>query len=236
MERFAGAQSPDKVWRLQGGGEANNLLVTLPGGQAVRRQAMKGDVEAVGRWGGDSLEELTSARVNVNTNGLLIGADLLSPVARPDGVVPMPLAIRGSGRLETVSELAGPWMPAGLVDATGDFELTATAQASTQLSRLTDAKLTLIQPRVTYGAQYFSQPKIEIAFVGDLTLPDGQLQAETLTWVGDAFSAAAKGTAMTDRVDMTIKWRKNWTACKAVFKPRRRPVGRRVHLQRRLRR
>ncbi|MGB7324694.1 MAG: hypothetical protein WBD31_07470 [Rubripirellula sp.] len=199
--------SADNVWKLQGGGEANSLLVTLPGGQVLRRQAMKGNVEAVGRWAGDSLEELTSANVNVTTNGLAISADLLAPVARPDGVVPMPIAIRGNGRLETLSELAAPWMPADLVDSTGDFQLAATGQASTSISTLTDAKLTLTQPRVTYGTQYFSQPKMQLGFAGELRLPEGQLRADTLTLVGDAISAAAQGNAVADKIDMTIKWR-----------------------------
>ncbi|TWU59831.1 hypothetical protein Poly51_01040 [Rubripirellula tenax] len=199
--------SADNVWRLEGSGEANSLLVTLPGGQTIRRQAMKGDVEAVGRWGGDSLEELSRAKISMNTNGLVLQADLLQPVKRPDGAVPMPIAIRGNGRLETVSELAAPWLPAEFVDAGGDFQVSAIGDASTVTTRIREVTLTMTQPRISYATQYFSQPSIELDFAGELLLPDGRIVADKLTLAGEAISAAVKGTASGESVDMQIKWR-----------------------------
>ncbi len=199
--------SNDDVWRLTGKGDANNLLVTLPGGQSIRRQQLKGEVEAIGHWGGQSLDELSLASFILTSNGLDLRAGLVRAIPRPDPNVPMPIAVDGNGRLETLAELLGPWMPADLVDATGDFTLAATADVSAVSQRLTTAKISLKQPRVTYGDRYFSQPNIQINFAGELLLPDGKLSAETLTLAGDAISAAAQGTASSDQIDMKIKWR-----------------------------
>ncbi|WP_145172684.1 hypothetical protein [Rubripirellula lacrimiformis] len=199
--------SADNVWRLQGSGDATNLLVTLPGGQTLRRQSMKGDIEAVGRWGGQSLDELTSARLDVTTNGLALEAALVRPVQRPDPAVPMPISIRSSGRLETVTELAAAWMPAELVDATGNFQFTAEGVFSTIDSRVRQMQLKMTQPRLVYGSQYLSQPEVDIHFTGELLLPAAELRADKLTLAGDALSAAAQGTANSEAIDMEIKWR-----------------------------
>lgn len=199
--------TPDNVWRLSGGGEASNLAVTLPGGQMLRRQTMRGEVAAVGRWGGQSLDELSSASVTVTTGGLDARAKLLNSVANPQATTPMPVAIEAVGRLETLAELLGPWMPAELTEATGGFTLDAGAEVSTGDSRLTRATLALTQPRVTYTGTTLTQPAVEVVFAGEAVYPATTIRAETLTVAGEAFSAAAKGTASLADVDMQLKWR-----------------------------
>ncbi len=199
--------TPDNVWRLSGGGEASNLAVTLPSGQMLRRQAMRADVRAVGRWGGQSLDELSAASVTVTTGGLDLQAKLVGAVAAPTATTPLPIVIDGAGRLETLAELLGPWMPAELTDSSGGFTLVASAEVSTGDSRLTQSKLTLAQPRVTYGQSTIVQPALEIVFAGEAIYPATTIRADTLTIAGEAFSAAAKGTASLTDVEMQLKWR-----------------------------
>lgn len=199
--------TPDNVWRLSGGGEASNLAVTLPDGQMLRRQAMRAEVAAVGRWGGQSLDELSSASVTVTTGGLDARAKLMGAVANPQATTPMPVAIEAVGRLETLTELLAPWMPAELTEATGGFTLDVGAEVSTGDSRLTRATLALTQPRVIYAETTLTQPAIEVVFAGDALYPATTIRADTLTVAGEAFSAAAKGTASLADIDMQMKWR-----------------------------
>lgn len=199
--------SDDNVWRLSGSGDASNLLVSLPGGQSLKRQSMRAEVDAIGRWGGTSLEELTRAGVTVASNGLDLRAELVHAVPRPDTNVPIPIKIQSTGRLETIIEILGPWLPAELLDATGGFLLNARADASTSTTQLTNATIELTQPRLTYADRYFSQPSIKLDFSGQYIWPSHVLRAQNFTLVSDSLTAAAQGEASPDNVDLQIKWK-----------------------------
>ncbi len=199
--------SADNVWRLSGSGNASNLLITLPSGQSLKRPSMRGEIEAVGRWGGQSLEELTRAEVTLASSGLDLQAELVQPVRRPSATVPMPIRVRGNGRLETLAEAVGPWLPPDLHSFAGGFVLNANADVSTQKSQLTNLAIELTEPRIAHQERYFSQPSIKIHFDGDYQWPSHDLQARSFTVLGDAFSVAAKGEANADQVDLHIKWR-----------------------------
>ncbi len=199
--------SDDDVWRLSGSGYASNLLITLPGGQSLKRPSIEGEVEAVGRWGGESLDELTRAKITLGSSGLDLQAELVNPVPRPSAIVPMPIQIRGSGRIETLVDALGPWLPTPIHSASGGFTLNAVAEASTLTTRLTNAALELTQPRIAYGERHFSQPAVKVHFDGDYALPSNALQARSITVAGDAFSMAAKGDLSPDHANMEVKWR-----------------------------
>jgi translocation and assembly module TamB len=199
--------SADNVWRLLGSGNVSNLLVTLPSGQSLKRPAMQGTIEAVGRWGGQTLDELTRADVTLASHGLDIQAELDRPVRQPSTSVPLPIRIRGNGRIETLAETLGPWLPPELRSAEGGFNMSARAEVSTKMTRLTSAAIELTAPRIVYADRFFSQPGVKVHFAGDYSWPSQDLIAESFTIAGDAFSMAAKGTAGSEQVDMQIKWR-----------------------------
>lgn len=223
----------NNIWRLSGTGNATNLLITLPGGQSLRRPAMEGTVEAVGRWGGKTLQELSRAKITLNSNGMDLQAELAGVVRQPSLSVPMPIQIRGDGRIETLLDTLGPWLPAELHDGAGSFSIRADAEASTVTTRLTTATIDLTQPRLAYGQRYFSQPKVRVVFDGDYMWPTNELQAKTFTIAGDAFSMAAKGTVMprlvsapdappvtVPEIDMHIKWRAKLERIQGSVRPR----------------
>jgi hypothetical protein len=199
--------SSDKVWRLLGTANASNLLITLPSGHTLKRPSLHGEIEAVGRWGGQSLEELSSASLTLASSGLDVQAELVEPVASPAASVWMPVRVQGQGRIETLAETLGPWLPAEIHDCSGGFALHARADVSASAMRLTSAALELTEPRVAYAQRYFSQPAVKVHFDGDYHWPSQDLQARSLTVVGDAFSMAAKGDATAREMQLEVKWR-----------------------------
>ena len=171
--------SSDNVWRLRGSGSVSNLLVTLPGGQSLKRPAMNGTIEAVGRWGGQSLDELTSADVTLASNGLDIQGKLDRPVRNPSTSIPLPIRISGKGRIETLAETLGPWLPSDLRSAEGSFDLSARGEVSTKSTRLTTAAVELTSPRIVYADRFFSQPNVKVHFAGDYSWPAQDLTAKS---------------------------------------------------------
>ncbi|MCG8649345.1 MAG: hypothetical protein MI861_05910, partial [Pirellulales bacterium] len=187
--------SQDNVWRLTGSGDAANLAFTLPGGKIFQRQSIHGDVEAVGRWGGHSLDELSSAAVTLVTQGMDIRAELLQPVRQPSAQVPIPIRIQGSGRVETLAETLAPWMPTQLHDAEGGFNLSVRGDVSAGQNRLKVAAIELTNPRFAYGNRHFSQPSVKVLFNGEYAWPEGDFRSESLTVEADALTAAVRGVA-----------------------------------------
>ncbi len=212
--------SENNSWRLSGEGSASNLVISMPNGQTLRRASMQGKIEAVGRWGGDSLEELTRADLSVATNGLDLRAELVQAVRRPSSTVPMPVRLFGSGRVDTLLETLGPWLPPELHDGAGSFEANARAEVSTLAARLTAATIELTEPKIAYADRYFSQPQVKILFDGQYAWPANDLLARSMTIAGDAFSLAAQGNASAEQVDMEIKWRAKLERIQGSVRPR----------------
>jgi translocation and assembly module TamB len=212
--------SNNHTWKLSGQGSASNLVVGMPNGQTLRRQSMQGKVEAIGRWGGESLQELTRADVSLSTNGLDLNAELVQAVPNPSSNVPLPIRIVGNGRIDTLLEMLGPWLPSEIHDGAGSFRGDARAEVSTQSVRLTDASIDLTDPKIAYADRYFSQSKVKVNFGGDYSLPASDILARTLTVAGDAFSISAVGNASAEQVDMEIKWRAKLERIQGSVRPR----------------
>ncbi len=198
--------SNQNVWRLTGNGNATNLLVSLPDGRELKRPTLRADVEAVGRWGGQALQELSTAKLTILSNGLDLKAELTRPVPNPTTKRPIPLQIRGTGRIETVAETLGPWLPAQLHDAEGGFKLNANVDASSMAGQLTRATIELTSPRVAYAERWFAQAGLKIEFDGRYAWPSGDFQSNSLTLAGDAVSLAVEGKATADTVDLEMAW------------------------------
>ncbi len=218
--------SDNNTWKLSGEGSAMNLVVTMPNGYTLRRPSMQGKVEAVGRWGGDALQELTSADVSLATSGLDLRAELTHAVRNPSTTVPMPIRIVGNGRIDTLLETLGPWLPAEIHDGAGSFQADARAEVSTLAARLTDVAINLTDPKIAYADRYFSQPRTKIDFEGEYAWPSNDILARTMTVASDAFSLAAQGsmTALGDvaaeQIDMQIKWKARLENLQGSVRPR----------------
>ena len=201
--------SPDDVWRLSGSGNATNLVITLPGGEVIRRPSIQSDIEAVGRWGGKSLERLSEASVTFVGSGLDLRGELTEPVDNPSRTTPLAVKIHGNGRIETLAETLSPWLPAELHHAEGGFTLNVRGDLTSSQQRFRIAAIELTMPRVAYGERYFSQPNVKISFDGDYSLPSGDFKSQSLTVLSDAFSAAVRGVAADNQVDLHLSWKAN---------------------------
>ncbi|MEM1067859.1 MAG: hypothetical protein AAGI63_03110, partial [Planctomycetota bacterium] len=195
------------IWRLSGNADASELLITTTSGQTLRRPSLRGRVSAVGRWGNQSLEELSQATIALNSDGMELSAELVEPVTKPGRNIAMPLRLLGSGRLETIQQTFGPWLPTELQESGGNFTLSASVDCSPEFARLYAAAVELTHPRVAYGGREFTQPNVKILFDGEYLWPSGTFESRSLTVAGDAFSAAAKGTYAAGNIDLDVKWR-----------------------------
>ncbi|WP_149752603.1 hypothetical protein [Rubripirellula obstinata] len=208
-------------WRLTGSGDAENLLVTLPTGQRFNRDSINGEVEAVGRWGNQTLQTLSQAVATFNTgrrgaDSLMVKAELLQSVQNPDFDVPMPVGIRSSGRLETLYEIASPWLPADLRRTSGEFEASARTEVSSSSLKLSRAHAKVSEAQIAYSDRIFRQQEMTMSLVGELTLPDMKLLADELTIRSDDLDAQAQGRADADEVEIAIQWKANLPGLQGV--------------------
>ncbi len=199
--------SDDNIWRLTGSGDASNLLISLPDGRELKRPALRADVAAVGRWGGQELEQLSSAKLTVKSDGLDLTAELARAVTNPSPERPMPIKVRGSGRIETLADTLGPWLPSGLHDAQGGFQVTADVDASSIAGQLNRGSVELSAPTIAYGDRWFHQPNLKVHFDGKYAWPSGDFHSHSLTAAGEAVSLAVKGRLTADTVDLQIAWK-----------------------------
>ncbi|KAA5541876.1 hypothetical protein FYK55_16895 [Roseiconus nitratireducens] len=202
-----GNQPDVETWQLRGDGEANNLLVTLPGGTRFKRAIVRGEVSAEGRWRGQSLQELTSADVTLHSTGVLAKAALVEPVQNPSADSMYAVRLSGDGRLENLAESLRPWLPESIRDAEGRIVGSATGQISRSKGSLSRADFDLYQPRIAYADQWFSQPNVTVHFQGVLDWPSGSLAAQDLTVVGEALSLAVQGDAGPEQTNLDVAWK-----------------------------
>ena len=207
-------------WRLSGRGDAKNLLVTFPTGQRFNRDSINGEVEAVGRWGNQSLQTLSQAQATFRTGrrgaeSMVVKAELLQPVQNPSFEVPMPVGVQSSGQLETLFEIAGPWLPTSIRRTSGGYEASARTELTASSLKLDRAFLKLNQALVAYSDRTFRQNAATLSFAGQMTLasepdvPAITLFAEELTIQTDDLNVMAQGRADTKEVDLAIQWKAN---------------------------
>ena len=197
----------DRRWTLAGSGTASELLISLPGGESVRRPELNVKVDAVGRWGEQSLEKLSSANLRLTGTGLDLRAELARPVRTPSAKAGLPLRLRGDGRLEELLVTIRPWLPENLDQLGGGFSLTAEAGVAANSGRLTALNGEFTDPWAEYGNRRFEQPNLKVHFDGDYAWPGGDAEIRSLTLAGDAVSVAVQGEVRPARTDLQIAWR-----------------------------
>jgi hypothetical protein len=201
----------DGQWRLSGRGNADNMLVTLPSGQRFERDSISGEVEAVGRWGNQSLQTLSQAIVTLSTgqpgkDSLDLKAELLAAIENPSLDVPMPVGVRSSGYLETLQEIAAPWYPTSLRRTSGQFEASARTEVTASSLKINRAHAELSDTLIAYADRTFRQQTTTISLVGNLTLPVFTLNAEELSINSDSLTAQAQGQMNSEVIDLKVQW------------------------------
>lgn len=200
------AAEADNLWRLGGRSDATDLVISLPGGINIQQPTLNSQVNATGRWADGSLSELSLLSVTLATPGIEATADLTAMVYRP-ATTPLPLKITSRGRLESLASLLGPWMPASVNQLQGGYMADAVAAVTLDRGEVTHARLQVEEPRLGYGEQLFAQAQLVVDFDGRYAWPEGTLDTNKMTVVGDALSAAVQGTMNSDGMNVEVAWR-----------------------------
>lgn len=201
------AAEANNGWRLQGKTDATDLMIALPGGISFQQSKLTGAVDATGRWANGALSELRSMEVSVAMTGMEATANVTSPVANPSSQTPLPIRITSRGRVEALAALLGPYLPESIHTLQGGYVADAVAQVAMASGEITSAKLQLEEPRLGYAEQLFVQPQLIVDFDGKYAWPAGTLDANKLTIVGDALSAAIQGNMTPSAMSFEMAWR-----------------------------
>lgn len=211
---------PGELWRLQGDGNATNLMISLPGGTHLHRPTMAVQVDASGRWAAGELQELTAAELTLRSESMEVDTTLVARVAKPNAETLWPLRIDGRGRLEVLSQFLGPWMPQSLHSLSGGFAGQAEAIVGLASGEVSGVKLKVEEPRAGWDDRLFAQSQITIDFDGQYAWPSGNLMARSITVAGESISGAAKGMATDKAIDMELAFRADLDRLQGTFMPR----------------
>ncbi len=212
--------SSEDGWTLAGEGTADDLLIAVGDGRTLRRPKLSGGIDAEGRWGEDSLQELSTAQVRISGSGLQVSAELARPVREPSSRTPLPLHLTGQGRVEELVSTLRPWLPANLKEAGGGFSLQGDVELSPVAARLLSLDAVLHEPHLIYGDGSFGQPEITLHFEGEAGFPGRDAVVRKLTIAGDALSAAAQGQVSPEHVDLELAWRCKLQRLQSSLRPR----------------
>ena len=197
------------IWRLTGNGQTTNLLIQLPGGRDIQRNAMRASIAAEGRWYKNTLRELTRANLIINSLGLDLNATLTEPINHLSPDSQLPFTLKGEGRLDTMEGILDPWIPVDVDQLAGNFSTEAKALVSLNQVMITNTALELTRPSFNYKQRQFQQPLIKIQFDGNYNWPANSISARSITIASDAFSLAGQGTMRTNDINMELKYRAN---------------------------
>ena len=197
------------IWRLTGNGQTTNLLIQLPGGRNIQRNAMRASVEAEGRWYENTLRELTRTSVIINSLGLDLNATLAEPTNHLSQDSQLPFTLKAEGRLDTMEGVLAPWIPEDIKQLAGNFSVEAKTLIGLKQATVTSSAMELTGPSFNYKQRRFQQPLVKVQFDGSYSWPANTMRARSITIASDAFSLAGQGTASTDEIDMKLKYRAN---------------------------
>jgi len=209
-----------ELWRLQGDGNATNLIISLPGGTHLHRPTMAVQVDAAGRWLAGELHELTAAELTLRSESMEVDTTLVASIAKPNAETLWPLRVNGRGRLEVLSQFLGPWMPQSLHSLSGGFAGRADAVVGLASGEVSGLKVKLEEPRAGWDDRMFSQSQMTIDFDGQYAWPSGNLVARSITVAGESISGAAKGMVTDEAVDIELAFRADLDRLQGAVVPR----------------
>lgn len=207
-------------WELFADATASDLLIALPAGLQVNQSTVALHLDATGRWDEGRLTELASGEVTLRAPSLRVDLALLQPLGSPSLQDALPLRVIGSGRLESLTTLVGPWLPDPLSGVQGGFQATFEGNFARQSSELQLAQVALDEPQIHWGGHLYRQPQLQIDFTGRLRWPDFQLTTPSLSLTGSSLAMAIKGDASPELVDLKLAWQADLEQLQAAVQPR----------------
>ena len=200
------AAQPNQTWRLDGKAEAQSLAVTLPGID-IRQPSMRCGIGASGQWSDQALRRLDVLDIQLSTADIEATASLVEAVENPTASTLLPLKIASRGRLESLAAILGSWMPSSMLGTSGGYVVNALARVSSTSGDVTLAKLQLDKPQINYAGTWYTQPQVMVDFDGRYAWPESTLDAQKLSIVSDALSAAIQGRMDGSGTKFDIAWR-----------------------------
>lgn len=197
------------IWHLTGEGQTTNLLVQLPDGRNIQRNAMRALVAAEGRWHKNTLQELTRTSLIINSLGLDLNATLTEPIKHLSQASHLPVSLKAEGRLDTLEGILDPWIPEDIDLLAGNFSAEGKALIGLNQTTVTSGAVELTGPSFNYKKRRFRQPLVKMQFDGNYNWPANTLRARSITITSDAFSLAGQGTISADKTNMELKYRAN---------------------------
>lgn len=202
------------LWRLRGESNIKDLALQVAPQQSLQQDEIISGVDIEGRWsvrGGKwSLDELSRGTLSVSGDGFQTDMELVQTIRNLDSVRMIPLRMRGQGRLESILEMASPWMPTSVTGCRGGVNFTARASfnGSGEVDLQTvDGQLTGL--RVPMSQREWQQEIVKLHFDGQALWPREEVTIRSATMTGDAVSAAMQGEWINSMLDMEIAWRAN---------------------------
>lgn len=202
------------LWRLRGDSNIKDLALQVAPKQALQQNELQSVVDIEGRWsarGGKwSLDELSRGTMSVSGDGFQTDMELVQTIRNLDITRMIPLRMRGQGRLESVIEMASPWIPVSVIGSRGGMNFTARASFNGNGEvdlQTVDGQLTGL--RVPLSDRVWKQEIVKLHFDGQALWPRQEVVIRSASMTGDAISAAVQGEWINSMVDMEVAWRAN---------------------------
>ena len=204
----------DGLWRLRGESNIKDLALQVAPQQSLQQKQIISEIDIEGRWsvraGKWSLDELSRGTMSVAGDGFQTDMELIQTVHNLDAKRMIPLRMRGQGRLESIIEMASPWMPPSVIGSRGgmNFSARASFNGSGEFDLQTvDGQVTAL--RVPMSGREWQQEIVKLHFDGQALWPREEIVIRSATMTGDAVSAAMQGEWINSMLDVEIAWRAN---------------------------
>lgn len=215
-------------WRLRGDAEASRLVLRVGDHPPLRQESLKVDVDVSGQLASalfgsgqrPTLEELSSAQVTADGDGVRAEVVLAEAVDRLSVTTELPLKVRCQGQLESLIDMLGPWVPDSLQPTRGGFELAARADLTgdrrLQLNAV-DGQFSGLG--LVVDQNRYVQDLVKLHFDGRADWPSGDVMIRSLTVAGDAASAAVQGEWIGGVADLEVAWKAKLDRVQASGRP-----------------
>ena len=202
------------LWRLRGESNIKDLALQVAPQQSLQQSEIVSAIDIEGRWsvraGKWSLDELSRGTVNLSGDGFQTDMELVQTIRNLNSTRMIPMRVRGQGQLESIIEMASPWMPDSVLGCRGAMNFTARASfnGNGELDLQTvDGQLTSV--RIPMADRDWQQEIVKLHFDGQALWPRQEVVIRSATMTGDAVSAAMQGEWINSMLDMEVAWRAN---------------------------
>lgn len=200
------------VWRLRGNSDINDLALEVAPQTRWQQKQLRSVIDIEGRLlnGGTgwTLSELSRGTMSIAGDGVQADVELVQTISQLDRNQMIPLRLRGEGRIESLIDIARPWLPSSLDGCRGGLNLTARASVNGSgdvVLQTMDGQISSL--RVPMSERDFEQEIVKLHFDGKAMYPRQEVVIQSMTITGDAMSAAMQGEWINAMTDIEIAWR-----------------------------